>query len=192
MVPFYGQGMNAGLEDVRVLFETLDAHPPSAYPSPIAARAAALDAYSAQRTPDAAAINDLALRNYKEMSHDVVSPLYQARKWVEETLSAWMPGLGWATQYSRVSFGNMRYSEVERATERQGRVLGMVGSGMLAGTSLLAYTLLMVPRGERGRGLLRVGLGAVVCIMPVRMLQALGVGNPVVPYLLYRGLFLGQ
>ena len=27
MVPFYGQGMNAGLEDVRVLFDLIDKHP---------------------------------------------------------------------------------------------------------------------------------------------------------------------
>ncbi|KAF2501462.1 kynurenine 3-monooxygenase [Lophium mytilinum] len=142
MVPFYGQGMNAGLEDVRVLFDFLDAHPASDYAdSPAAAREAALEAYSAQRTTDAAAINDLALRNYKEMSHDVVSPLYRLRKFVEEKLDQWVPALGWATQYSRVSFGNMRYSEVEKATQRQGKIIsrvinlavgGVVGLGLVS------------------------------------------------------------
>jgi kynurenine 3-monooxygenase len=143
MVPFYGQGMNAGLEDVRVLFEHLDAHPASSYSSATAAREAALDAYSAARSVDAAAINDLALRNYKEMAHDVVSPLYQARKWIEEKLDQYVPSFGWATQYSRVSFGNMRYSEVERAAERQGRVLRTVVVGVLAG-SVTAGSLAMV------------------------------------------------
>lgn len=118
MVPFYGQGMNAGLEDVRVLFDFLDAHP-----STPAGRAAALDEYTKQRTPDAHSINDLALRNYQEMRADVKSPLYRLRKFVEEKLSVYAPGLGFATQYSRVSFGSMRYSDVERLAQKQGKVL---------------------------------------------------------------------
>ncbi|KAF2815141.1 FAD/NAD(P)-binding domain-containing protein [Mytilinidion resinicola] len=144
MVPFYGQGMNAGLEDVRVLFECLDAHPAAAYAGDAtAARAAALEAYSAQRTVDAAAINDLALRNYREMSHDVVSPLYRLRKFVEESLDRWVPALGWATQYSRVSFGNMRYSEVEKATQRQGRIISRVVSLVVGGVVGLGVVSLL-------------------------------------------------
>jgi kynurenine 3-monooxygenase len=97
MVPFYGQGMNSGLEDVRVLFSHLDSHP---------SRAEALSKYSAQRTVDAHAINDLALENYTEMRASVTSSTYKARKWLEEKLSLWVPGLGWTTKYTRVSFGN--------------------------------------------------------------------------------------
>ncbi len=137
MVPFYGQGMNAGLEDVRVLFETLDAQ--SVYSPHItsvsdraAARETALDAYTARRTPDAAAINHLALHNYEEMRSGVQSPLYKLRKWVEEAVSLWFPGSGWRTQYARVSFENMRYSDVEREVRMQGWVLmGVLGAGVL-------------------------------------------------------------
>jgi len=126
MVPFYGQGMNAGLEDVRVLFNFLDEHGSDA-----AGRAAALDAYTAQRAPDAHAINDLALRNYQEMRADVVSPLYRLRKTVEENLSLWLPNAGFATQYSRVSFGDMRYSDVEKMAQKQGRMLQGVAVAVL-------------------------------------------------------------
>ncbi|ORX98439.1 kynurenine 3-monooxygenase [Clohesyomyces aquaticus] len=125
MVPFYGQGMNAGLEDVRVLFDFLDKYPED--------RAEALRRYTEQRTPDAHAINDLALRNYKEMATDVKSPLYRVRKWVEETLDLRLPGLGWATQYSRVTFGNMRYSEVRERSQRQARILNGVVGVLVAG-----------------------------------------------------------
>ncbi len=128
MVPFYGQGMNAGLEDVRVLFNILDKH--GVYNAVIhdsearaRARELALDEYSVQRTPDAATINDLALKNYEEMCSGVQSPLYKMRKWMEETVNVYLPSLGWRTQYTRVSFENQRYSEVERAVERQGRIL---------------------------------------------------------------------
>lgn len=125
MVPFYGQGMNAGLEDVRVLFEFLDKHPND--------RAKALKEYSDQRTPDAQTINDLALRNYHEMATDVKKPLYLFRKWLEETLDLYLPSVGWATQYSRVTFSNMRYSEVQYWAQQQARILnGVVGFTLAA------------------------------------------------------------
>jgi len=163
MVPFYGQGMNAGLEDVRVLFDFLDAHgvyasspsPPSTSPhspsssfitvtahssSPTStrahARSQALAAYTLHRSPDTHAINALALRNYLEMRSSVTSPLYLLRKRIEESLYKYFPSLGWATQYSRVSFGNERYSEVERLARRQGRVLRAWGVGGLVGLVL--------------------------------------------------------
>jgi kynurenine 3-monooxygenase len=72
------------------------------------------------------------------MRASVVSPVYAARKWLEEKLSLWVPSLGWQTKYSRVSFGNERYSEVIRKSDRQGRLLtlwlvGFVGSPVLVG-----------------------------------------------------------
>ncbi|KAK5202066.1 kynurenine 3-monooxygenase-like protein [Cryomyces antarcticus] len=144
MVPFYGQGMNAGLEDVRTLFEFLDRHRPKilqADPDALAVevdahtegRMLALEEYTRLRTPDAAAINDLALRNYQEMRSDVTSPIYRLRKWVEEALNNYFPKSGFATQYSRVSFGNERYSIVEKEVQRQGKWLlsGIVGVGLV-------------------------------------------------------------
>lgn len=131
MVPFYGQGMNAGLEDVRVLFSILDKHISLSHGTETLShqRSLALAEYSSQRTADAHAINDLALQNYIEMRASVISPVYKFRKWLEETLSVYVPSLGWQTKYARVSFGNERYSEVIRRSERQGRLLlrGVVG-----------------------------------------------------------------
>lgn len=123
MVPFYGQGMNAGLESVRVLFEMLDQKTD---------RAEALSEYSKQRAPDASAINKLALDNYTEMRSSVTSRLYKLRKSLEEWLSINFPSLGWHTKYSMVSFGNERYSEVVRRTERQSQIIRWVLYGALA------------------------------------------------------------
>ena len=169
MVPFYGQGMNAGLEDVFVLFSILDSHssPSSSSSQQLSltpeARAKALAAYSAYREPDAHAINDLALSNYTEMRASVISPLYKARKYLEEHLSIWLPGLGWRTKYSRVSFGNERYGEVVRSDDGQGRLLmgllGIAGAGGMVG---LVGVVAWVARvgfgvGRRGGGVLDVG-----------------------------------
>ena len=134
MVPFYGQGMNAGLEDVLVLFTLLDAH--GVYDEPTTRRSekvgTALSTYTAQRAQDAHTINNLALENYREMSSNVRSPLYKFRKWLEETISIWAPWTGWRTQYTRISFETQRYSEVERKVKEQGRVLfGVMGAGLL-------------------------------------------------------------
>ena len=115
IVPFYGQGMNAGLESVRILFDKLDAHSDD--------RAAALDAYTKERVDDTYMIADLALGNYIEMRDSVTSRAYKMRKYVEELLDEWFPSLDWATQYSRVSFSNMRYSEVSKRSKRQKQVL---------------------------------------------------------------------
>lgn len=179
MVPFYGQGMNAGLEDVFVLFSILDSHstPSSSSSSSTTsttsspdqlsltpeARAKALAAYSAYREPDAHAINDLALSNYTEMRASVISPLYKARKYLEEHLSIWLPGLGWRTKYSRVSFGNERYGEVVRSDDRQGRLLmgllGVGGVGALGGLVGLVgwFARVGFGVGRRGGGVLDVG-----------------------------------
>ncbi|EEH20566.1 hypothetical protein PABG_02797 [Paracoccidioides brasiliensis Pb03] len=147
MLPFYGQGLNAGLEDVRILFEYFEQKGVYGHTSSQksqgnidididididAARAAALDAYTCQRTPDAHAINDLSRRNYLEMRWGVTSPLYLLRKYVEETLDRRIPILGWSTQYARVSFSNERYSEIEMKAKQQGRILVRVLTLMLA------------------------------------------------------------
>ena len=158
MVPFYGQGMNAGLEDVRVLYETLDKNGvydrgvPKAGGREIA-RASALEEYTMQRTPDATAINDLALRNYEEMRSSVRSPTYKVRKWMEETVSLYLPILGWKTQYTRVSFENQRYSEVERDVQQQGQLLlGLGGLGLFLVSGIGIYGLLR-GRSSQGRSL---------------------------------------
>ncbi|KAI1859309.1 uncharacterized protein JN550_012118 [Neoarthrinium moseri] len=142
MVPFYGQGMNAGLEDVYTLFSVLDKHSVEETNNPVnpsvvdpaIQRASALAEYSAIRTPDAHAINDLALQNYIEMRASVLSPAYRLRKALEEWLSVYVPSLGWQTKYSRVSFSNERYSEVIAKSDHQGRVLVRVLKVLLFGS----------------------------------------------------------
>lgn len=143
MVPFYGQGMNAGLEDVQTLFTFLDKHAGGD-------RAKALEEYTAQRVPDAHSINDLALQNYVEMRASVLSPTYRLRKFLEESLSKYLPSLGWQTKYSRVSFSNERYSEVIARSDYQGKVLmrvfgATVGVPLLAAGALLWFRFRRVP-----------------------------------------------
>ncbi|GAA5833043.1 hypothetical protein JCM11251_006491 [Rhodosporidiobolus azoricus] len=109
MVPFYGQGMNCGFEDVRVLSSILDhfsASPSSLVPSPLpyssvapplptpspssdlSPLAQALEAYTARRAPSLSAIQTLAHRNYTEMASSVLSPLYILRLSLDSFLTS--------------------------------------------------------------------------------------------------------
>lgn len=132
MVPFYGQGMNAGFEDVRILFKYIQ-NPE------FANLTEALDAYSRERRKDAHSINDLAMRNYIEMRADVTSRMYKFRKQVEEFLYDNAPCLGFRTQYNMVSFSNIRYSNVIKAVQRQKTVLNSVFAGVGIVSILSAY-----------------------------------------------------
>ena len=148
MVPFYGQGMNAGLESVRTLFAKLDAFPN---------RGDALSSYTETRTSDTYSIADLALANYVEMRSSVTSRSYKMRKFIEERLDKYFPQLGWATQYSRVSFSNMRYSDVIKRSEYQKTtlqafltvLLGIVGAGLAVSTIKVSLYLLRLLRSRR-------------------------------------------
>ena len=153
MVPFYGQGMNAGMEDVRVLFDILDIQ--GVYDPGSTDKAArktkrekALDEYTRQRRPDAHRINDFALQNYEEMRSGVTSPIYKLRKYVEEKISVYLPASGFKTQYTRISFSNERYSDVQRSVQRQSRILvGVLGLsfvlfGGLSGTLIFKNRML--------------------------------------------------
>lgn len=70
MVPFYGQGLNCGLEDVRILASTILAHAvdptvrKDATPRDVDVNLAlALASYSKERHDDLVAICDLAMQN---------------------------------------------------------------------------------------------------------------------------------
>ncbi|RDA87085.1 hypothetical protein CP532_0166 [Ophiocordyceps camponoti-leonardi (nom. inval.)] len=145
MVPFYGQGMNAGMEDVRILFSTLDKYSEYHEGNPLTMsahqRSQALAEYSAKREPDAHAINDLSLQNYIEMRSSVLSKRYRIRKFLEEFVSDNFPSIGWHTRYSRVSFSNEPYSDIIRQSEHQGTLLMRSFVGLLVCPSAIAVAI---------------------------------------------------
>ena len=163
ILPFYGQGLNAGLEDVRVLFDELDRRGVYDLNSSLdlrsVSRRAALQAYTSKRFPDVYAINDLSKENYLEMRSGVKSPLYKIRKAVEETVDSYAPRLGFRTQYSRISFSNQRYSEVIEAVKTQGLVLGLsLGSVATVTVGTMAVFAWRHPNGFWPLSLLRYSM----------------------------------
>jgi len=103
IVPFYGQGMNAGFEDCFVLNELLDKYQDD-WPTVLAE-------FQEVRKPDNDAIAQLALDNFVEMRDLVADEDFLLRKKIEAKLHDYFPD-EWIPLYSMVTFEEtMRYSE---------------------------------------------------------------------------------
>jgi kynurenine 3-monooxygenase len=118
IVPFYGQGMNAGFEDCKVLNELLDKHGDD--------WSKALPEFEMLRKPDADAIAQLALDNFVEMRDLVGDADFLLRKKIEAKIHQQFPGK-WIPLYSMVTFHNdMRYSEALKIGKRQKEIMDKV------------------------------------------------------------------
>ncbi|CAB4406840.1 unnamed protein product [Rhizophagus irregularis] len=129
MVPFYGQGMNCGFQDVEVLNGIFEEYNISAVRSDDKLTFA-LEEYTRRRHPDVTSICDLAMYNYIEMRSSVVDPWYLLRRRVEGTLYRLFPRYV-IPLYTMVSFSTMRYSEAMQRWKRQGFWLTMMGMSLL-------------------------------------------------------------
>jgi kynurenine 3-monooxygenase len=114
IVPFYGQGMNAGFEDVRILCEELQKHPDD--------QAAALLSYEGLRIDNGNTIADLALSNFHEMRDHVASPIFLLGKKLSNLLQVVLPGW-YRPLYSMVSFSNTPYTEAVEIARRQQKTI---------------------------------------------------------------------
>lgn len=134
MVPFYGQGMNCGFEDVRILLELLDKYD---------SRKEAFDQYTQTRGEDLKAILKLALNNYKEMSTKVISQLYLFRKTLDGILGKLIPDY-WVPMYSMVSFrADIPYSQCIEREKRQTSILKGVEFLSITAIAVGIYTKFM-------------------------------------------------
>ena len=107
IVPFYGQGMNCGFEDCRVLMACLD-HCNEDWTS-------ALELYQQLRKPSGDAIAQLALDNFIEMRDKVADPVFLLRKQIEGYLYATYPEK-FIPLYTLVTFSpDVAYNEALRA-----------------------------------------------------------------------------
>ncbi|KAH7107576.1 FAD/NAD-binding domain-containing protein [Auriculariales sp. MPI-PUGE-AT-0066] len=90
MTPFFGQGLNCGLEDVRVLSTVLKTYgvDPTRHPSgdEDTNLARTLQMYTDTRREDLLAISQMAMDNYSQMRDHVTRPAYLLRKAIEEML----------------------------------------------------------------------------------------------------------
>ncbi len=118
IVPFYGQGMNCGFEDVFVLDELIDRYAEN-WPE-------ILNSYQELRKPDGDAIADLAKANFIEMRDKVADADFLLRKKIEAKIYTLYPDK-WIPLYTMVTFSpDIRYSEALRLGQVQDQIMDEV------------------------------------------------------------------
>jgi len=116
IVPFYGQGMNAGFEDCTVLNQLLAQYGEADW-------ARVMAEFARQRKPNTDAMADLALYNFVEMRDRVADPRFLLQKRIEGKIAAQFPGQ-WVPLYSRVTFSpDTSYAEAWAAGQRQEAIM---------------------------------------------------------------------
>ncbi|TYT23728.1 FAD-dependent monooxygenase [Luteimonas viscosa] len=120
MVPFHGQGMNCAFEDCVALADQL---------RPDADFATAYAAFAAERMPNAAAIQHMALENYIEMRDRVDDRDYRLQRALELLLQERHPGR-FVPHYAMVSFMRIPYATALARGEVQRDILQRATDGI--------------------------------------------------------------
>lgn len=117
IVPFYGQGMNAGFEDIYVLNQLMESHGDD--------WESIFNEYQKRRKPNADAIAELSYRNFLEMSSKTADPQFLLQKKIEKRFAERYPDL-WIPAYSRVTFSDRPYTEALAIGDGQEAIMKQV------------------------------------------------------------------
>jgi kynurenine 3-monooxygenase len=117
IVPFHGQGMNCGFEDVVALNECLDQLSDG--------WERVFERFFALRKPNAEAIADMALENYVEMRATVRDPKFALKKALSFALEDRL-GPRFIPRYSMVMFHTMPYAEAQARGAIQEEILNQL------------------------------------------------------------------
>jgi kynurenine 3-monooxygenase len=101
IVPFYGQGMNAGFEDCRILMDIIDHSTDKEWGT-------IFKTYQEARKKNGDAVADLALQNFIEMRDLIAEPAFLSRKKIEKQLGLLYPS-EFNSVYEMVSFSHTSY-----------------------------------------------------------------------------------
>lgn len=117
IVPFYGQGMNAGFEDCSVLDELMKKYNNKWNE--------VMPAYTEERKRNGDAIADLAFRNFIEMRDLTAHPEFLLRKKIEAWFTKKHPDK-WLPLYSQVTFSHIPYADAVANAKKQDAIMDMI------------------------------------------------------------------
>ncbi len=117
IVPFYGQGMNAGFEDCSELEALMEAHGED--------WETILSLFEQKRKSNGDAVAELALNNFIEMRDKVADPVFLERKKIEKELGRRFAGR-FNSVYEMVSFSHTPYAYALHCTKAQDVLMGKI------------------------------------------------------------------
>ena len=143
IVPFYGQGMNASLEDVVVLDDIIEKHKTTKTTQ--TNWNTIFEVYEANRKQDTDAIADLAVDNFHEMKEHTASALFQQKRKLETAFEAEFPDK-YQSKYSMVTFNaDMSYYDAMNKGRAQDKaILNLIDDGKLPDSLNLEEKLAIV------------------------------------------------
>jgi kynurenine 3-monooxygenase len=127
IVPFFGQGMNSGFEDCTSFLNILEQKNGN--------WADTVSEYDKVQRPNANAIADMAIENWREMSEKVADPQFLLRKKVESILEAKFPRL-FKSRYGMVTYTLIPYHLVQQAGLLQDQILSELLVGLQSAEEL--------------------------------------------------------
>ncbi len=117
MVPFYGQGMNAGFEDITEMYRQIKKHGDDWQ--------AIFENYEAVRKPNGDAISELSYRNFVEMSTKTADKMFLLQKKIETQFTSLYPDR-WLPLYDRVTFSLNPYTEALAIGDKQREIMNEI------------------------------------------------------------------
>jgi len=143
IVPFFGQGMNAGFEDVVAFDRLLESS--TSWEQMFAA-------FFEKRKGNSDAIADMAVENFTEMSSKTADPKFLYQKKIEKLLQDKFP-TEYKSRYSMVSFSLVPYKLAYEAGSVQSRILDDITAEFYPSTEI---------NFEKAQGMIRSHLKPVM------------------------------
>jgi kynurenine 3-monooxygenase len=114
LVPFFAQGMNSAFEDCSFFMECLERANDAWEP--------ALERFFQRRKPNADAIADMAMQNYREIQDSIADQRFRLRKQLEQELMQRYPKL-YTSMHVQVMFSRVPYAFARACGQLQAELL---------------------------------------------------------------------
>lgn len=140
VTPFYGQGMNAALEDCSVLNQCLEKYEDD--------WKTAFAEFQRLRKRHTDALAELSITNYYELCDKVKMPRVALRKKIDFTLHKLFPKR-WVPLYTMISHSTLPYADAVERARKQERLLTFCGVTLLLNLLTMSTRLWLRFRSER-------------------------------------------
>jgi kynurenine 3-monooxygenase len=142
VTPFYGQGMNAALEDCMVLDQCIGKYGDD--------WKSAFAEFQSVRKRHTDALAELSVRNYYELCDKARMPRVALQKKIDFTLHKLFPNR-WAPLYTMISHSMTPYADAVERARKQQRILNLCGVGVLLELVTISAGFWLRLAGDRPR-----------------------------------------